>query len=53
MDPVDLMLIKKKLTEFEYIVLEQWLDEMMLLFDIVILYEKRNHSLVQKARSLC
>lgn len=38
MSPTDLRSIRHKVQNFLYIVVDQWLDEIMLLFEIVILF---------------
>ena len=43
MRPTDLSIIKDKLMRFEYLSLDQWLDEMFLLFEIAILFNPQSH----------
>lgn len=43
MKPTDLSIILEKLMRFEYLCLDQWLDEMFLLFEIVILFQPQTH----------
>jgi len=39
MSPTDLNLIRQKLANLQYIVVDQWLDEIYMLFEMAILFE--------------
>jgi hypothetical protein len=52
MSPTDLRTIRHKLCNYLFVVHEQWLDEMFLLFENVILFEKHNDQLRKNATFL-